>query len=172
MNSFVGEHGTSSYDAEASHDFLPAQVEISRTPGGLARRSFNAYDAIIERPLFMETRRPAPVNRVTVETREEPQEIPEVLIHGIIVSETQRRAFLKLPSSEKLLQVSEGDDLQGWLIETIEADRIVIRNGNSMAQFFMEDTIKGAGTRLRPPTTRPNARPSGPTKQRQRTRPH
>jgi hypothetical protein len=113
----------------------------------------DAYAEITERPLFMETRRPVPVADAAVETARKPVAVPALVVHGILVSDARRMALMKTPSDNRLVQVSPGQQLEGWEVSAIEPDRVVITNGEDTAEFFLDDALMGAGGRA-PRSTR------------------
>jgi type II secretory pathway component PulC len=109
----------------------------------------DALSETIERPLFREDRRPP-----TVE--EEQQEAADVesglfTLVGIIVSPKQRLALVKVRGSQDVLQLSEGQQANGWTVLQISADEVIFESNDKTETIELID-IKPA------PTRRPSAR--------------
>lgn len=87
----------------------------------------------IERPLFLQSRRPpAPEAAPTVEepVREKPvASLPRFVVSAIVIADGERTALLRNPSDGRMLRVVEGDDVQGWTLEEVQSDRVVLATG-------------------------------------------
>ena len=72
------------------------------------------FSETTERPLFLPDRRPP----VFDETQEEVEDVESGLftLLGIIVSPTQRIALVKVRGSQEVLQLSEGQQANGWTV--------------------------------------------------------
>lgn len=108
-----------------------------------------ALTETIERPLFREDRRPP-----TVE--EEEQEVTDVesglfTLVGIIVSPKQRLALVKVRGSQDVLQLSEGQQANGWTVLQISANDVIFESNDKTETIELID-IKPAQSR------RPSAR--------------
>ncbi len=99
---------------------LPAEPSFVMAPA-------ESFSAILERPLFSPTRRPPAEGTVTIESG--PPEL-EVTLVGIIISSEEQIAIIKPKGGSKFVRLSEGDNFQGWTLETIEPDRITFRRGD------------------------------------------
>ncbi len=141
----------------------------------LADRSFQlepiaSFGAIVERPLFSRSRRPAPVDRSsTADVRTSNTGVP-FMLSGIIVAGPTRVAFLQPRSQPKTLRVLEGETVEGWKIEKILPYRVVIGNGDAREELALQDRLApapGAGDgrlqqrngRRPPPPMPPPGRP-------------
>lgn len=93
-----------------------------------AIRPFEAYAEIGERPLFTADRR----------RKEGPASAPErpaetelrLSLVGVILGQGTRTALLQ-NGEPSLLRVSEGQQIQGWILETVHANGIVLRREGS-----------------------------------------
>ena len=108
-----------------------------------------ALTETIERPLFREDRRPP-----TVE--EEEQEVTDVesglfTLVGIIVSPKQRLALVKVRGSQDVLQLSEGQQANGWTVLQISTNDVIFESNDKTETIELID-IKPA------PSRRPSAR--------------
>jgi hypothetical protein len=134
----------------------PSPVSTASSPeaeaaGGdaMADRSFElgpiaSFGAVVERPLFSRSRRPAPADRSsTADVRTSNTGAPFVL-SGVIVAGATRVAFLQPRSQPKTLRVLEGETVEGWKIEKILPYRVVIGNGDAREELALQDRIAPA----------------------------
>jgi type II secretory pathway component PulC len=105
-----------------------AAVTMSRaedTPYGMP--SSDHYRTIIERPLFSPTRRAPPPSAARAAS-----EASAFLLRGVIVSNSERFALLQRQGTPpKLFHVGVGQEVEGWTVESIDLDRILIRTGTT-----------------------------------------
>ncbi len=109
----------------ASLPDLPAEPSFAMAPAAI-------FSAILERPIFSPTRRPPPEGTATIESAD-----PEldVTLVGIIISAEERIALVKPKDGSRFVRLSEGDSLQGWILESIEPDRITFQRGEIEEHF-------------------------------------
>jgi type II secretory pathway component PulC len=105
------------------------------------------YAEVTARPLFSETRRPPPEV-----SRGPPVQPSSFTLIGIIVSENGRHALIEHGQPPRLDRVIEGQEFQGWTIETILPGKVVIRHANT------REDIKPKDKPARTPQQRPNQR--------------
>ncbi len=106
--------------AEPSFVMAPAEPSFVMAPA-------ESFSAILERPLFSPTRRPPAEGTVTIESAEPELEVTLV---GIIISSEEQIAIIKPKGGSQFVRLSEGDSFQGWVLETIEPDRITFQRGD------------------------------------------
>jgi type II secretory pathway component PulC len=75
-----------------------------------------AYAAIVERPLFVPSRRPPPDVTSSIEGR--------YRLLGIVGAGAKRRAFVA--DGTRRIEVGEGDAIDGWTVKEIEQDRVLL----------------------------------------------
>ena len=151
-----GEEGTNPPVA-ARHqrdDTAPTGTAVELVPGrngedqaahALANLELDTLHDTIGRPLFEKRRRPVepPVAHVPViqAPAAPPRRLPDpnaLTLLGILLSEGRTIALLKRNPSGQNVRVEEGDTIDGWTIERIESQRIVLRqDGTQIAlQLF------------------------------------
>ncbi len=54
----------------------------------------------------------------------------EVTLVGIIISSDEQIAIIKPKGGSQFVRLSEGDRFQGWILETIEPNRITFQRGD------------------------------------------
>lgn len=75
-----------------------------------------AYAAIVERPLFVPSRRPPPGVTSSIEGR--------YRLLGIVGAGAKRRAFVA--DGTRRIEVGEGDAIDGWTVKEIAQDRVLL----------------------------------------------
>ncbi len=125
--------GFSHQDAEyVSPPITP--VESEQPPVEKPVFSFPAmgeFSQIALRPLFTVTRRPpAPL----VETKTEPEKatqptsLKKYLLTAVVITEDQRLAMFRDTSTGSFFRRAEGGEIDGWLVEEVLPDEVVISN--------------------------------------------
>jgi hypothetical protein len=94
----------------------------------------NTYAEVVARPLFTSTRRP-PVD-VT------PGRPADFQLVGTIISTRDSQALLSHGVPPKIDRVALGQKIEGWTVQSIEPDRVVLVQGGSRAEI---------GTSAKPP---------------------
>jgi hypothetical protein len=108
-----------------------------------------SFSETIERPLFLPDRRPPAID-------EEQQDVKNVesglfTLVGIIVSPKQRIALVKVRGSQDVLQLSEGQQANGWTVLQISPGDVIFESNDKTETIELID-INPA------PTRRPSAR--------------
>jgi hypothetical protein len=126
----AADRGASAEDGRMGED---------RGPNPLASLALDQLRDTVRRPLFEKGRRPveppprtaavpappAPVPRKTVDTN-------ALTLLGILKSEDQSAiALVKRNQTGQNLRLQEGDTVDGWTIDRIEADRVFLRQGDT-----------------------------------------
>jgi hypothetical protein len=123
-----------------------------------------SFSETTERPLFLPDRRPPTID-------EEQQDVENVesglfTLVGIIVSPKQRIALVKVRGSQDVLQLSEGQQANGWTVLQISPGDVIFESNDKTETIELID-IKPAPTRRsstrerrsRPPQQQPQAQP-------------
>lgn len=107
------------------------------------------FSETTERPLFLPDRRPPAID----ETQEEVGDVESGLftLLGIIVSPTQRIALVKVRGSQEVLQLSEGQQANGWTVLQINPGDVIFESNDKTETIELID-IKP--TPVRRPTAR------------------
>ncbi len=98
---------------------LPGQLSF-------AMPAADTFSTILERPLFSPTRRPPAEGTVTIESSE--PELEATLV-GIIISAEEQIAIVKPTDGTRFARLSLGDSFHGWILESIEPNRVTFRRG-------------------------------------------
>ena len=97
------------------------------------------YSEVSERPLFLRSRRPLPPEAETAEEAPVAMSRAVFVLSGVILTDTQRLALLQGQNSPKIARVEEGQDYEGWTVESIQANKVVMRRGQEVSEIVLED---------------------------------
>lgn len=118
-------------------DLRPESVpaELPQMPEADSARyvhpSFEAYSAVLERPLFFPDRTLPPE---PVVAQAAPRAPLNLVLEGIAIIGDARIAVLKDPQRKRLVQLSAGAEHEGWTLEEISADGATFsRDGETIA---------------------------------------
>lgn len=95
------------------------------------------YEEIIERHLFMDTRRPQIVsNTPATETTQAKTARPtnrrneEFLLSAVIITDEKRIAIVQASRAQKQEKVVQGEIYNGWVLEQVSPDNVSFKKGN------------------------------------------
>jgi hypothetical protein len=95
---------------------LPAQVPLSQ------------YQEIVARPLFYTDRQtPQPPGQPQASSNPPTVAPPNVQLLGIVITENGRQALIRELPSGQMFRAQAGATVQGWTIDRIEAEHIVLK---------------------------------------------
>jgi len=137
------------------------------------------YAEVMERPLFMPDRRP-PSEEDQEEAKDELSDaqdpsLDRVDLNAVIITPAKAVAWVKAPTQQDLLDLELGDDLNGWTVKEILADRLVLERQGETNTLTLRDyanmpppaprpTPVAREPRRAPPAARDQARaPAAPT---------
>ena len=104
-------------------------------------KPIEAYSETLRRPLFHASRKPAP-KLATATPDAVAAESPVLELIGIVIAPEGRSALIRLPSLADLVEVSVGERIDGWRLERIEADRIVLKSGKASAVYRIDAELR------------------------------
>lgn len=96
------------------------------------------FDEVVERPLFFRSRRPPDPDAAPPPEAAAPPKADFVLT-GLIISGTERLALLRPAGSKTVERVHQGAEIEGWRVEAIHADRVVLKRGETVQEIRLED---------------------------------
>jgi hypothetical protein len=102
---------------------------------GFTMPPVRAYTEVLERPLFSETRRPS-VDSPTAPV--DPRSSAFNLV-GTIISAHERRALIEHGQPPHLERLSEGQDIDGWSVESIRTDRVILTRADARLEVKVKD---------------------------------
>jgi hypothetical protein len=90
---------------------------------------------VVDRPLFSESRRPAPAEA----PKEPAAKLPNLTLVGIFLSVDRRQALVERGQPPRVEWVSEHQKLDGWTVEAIGPDRIVLVRTDVRHEIVVKD---------------------------------
>jgi len=102
---------------------------LAQQPAALSPAALPPIDALaetVERPLFRPDRRPP--SEAAVQQEIDDAETGLFSLVGIIVSPTQRIALVKVRGSQTVLQLSEGQQANGWTVLQINPGEVIFES--------------------------------------------
>ena len=84
------------------------------------------------------------------------------MLAGVILTTSKRLAMLETKRTNGgVVVVREGQVVEGWSVETIAADRVVISNGGETVELLLDDRLKAPRKEVkRTPRTAPKPPPA------------
>ena len=127
-----------------------AKVSVGAVPekiAPLARRiaprakPIKSYSETLRRPLFHASRKPAP--KLQAASPEAPAvKAPVVKLLGVVIGPEGRSALIRTPKVADLVEVFVGERIEGWRLESIETDRIVLKSGKESAVYRIDAQLR------------------------------
>lgn len=93
------------------------------------------FSAIVERPLFLPSRRPPSVEAVAASTP-----TPDFSLFGVVISTGEPFALVTPDTGGDPIRVKQGEEISGWTVDRIESDRILIRQGRTKSELLLDFT--------------------------------
>lgn len=122
------------------------------------------FVVIWERPLFRQSRRPAEIKAAVAvpakakkPTTSRPKPIPQLrqlALVGIALIGDRRLALLRPNGERGVLQVVEGEALDGWQVESIETEAVTFRFGTNRRRVEFPKPAVRPGSTAAPPRLR------------------
>jgi hypothetical protein len=98
-----------------------------------------AYSEVLARPLLSQTRRPP---RAATAQAPAPSDLTLV---GVIASARERYALIRHGQPPKLDRVAPGQELNGWMVEEILIDRVILGRADAQSALKLKDVPPGQG---------------------------
>ncbi len=104
-------------------------------------KPIKAFSETLARPVFHASRKPAP-KLVTATPEAAAAESPALKLVGVVIGPEGRSALVRMPSAAELVEVSVGERIDGWRLETIESDRIMLKSGKASAVYRIDAELR------------------------------
>ena len=131
---------------------------------GFTMKPLDDFSEIARRPLFIPSRRPLPPDTEAPRPGPRKAERHRFTLKGVVIGADERMAVLQRRRGRTALRVVEGQQIDGWLVEAILADRVVLRQGETTEEVVLRD-IFGARSRAKARTAVPGT-PTAPAAKR------
>ncbi len=158
-------NGKVTYKAPALAQQAPASQEEKQAPG--QSPPVSDYMVVAEQNIFHPERKIPPENK---DEKAIPR--PDIFLYGTLLTDNMRLAYIedkKSPQSSpgrgnRQTVVKQGDVVSGFLLKSVETDRIVLVRGEDQIIVYLNDAKKtrSAVTPAQPTGAQPGARPAAP----------
>lgn len=139
-------------------DWSPTPSIPSVQPGGQAEQavasddqeaadllpppSRDDYVSVTERPLFLPDRRPPPEipEEEEASTEDEaPADLDAMDLSAVLITPEVVSAWVRSPSADGLLRLRIGQELEGWTVDDIRRDRLVLKRQGETHELLLRD---------------------------------
>ncbi len=123
------------------------------------------FGEVLARPVFSETRRPPAPEAAA------PGATPPFALVGVVLTATERHALLEHGLPPHIDRFAEGQEVDGWAVEAVQLDRVVLRRGDNRVEVKAKDKAAPSTPQSRraatagqpvPPPSRAAPTPPGP----------
>ncbi len=127
---------------------LPAQAVSGAEPtDAAAAPSFRPFrmppqqrfSELVERPPFTQSRRPPEVSAEPVTRREAPRQDLKLTLIGVILQPDRQYALVQRPGRKEAQRVAKGEKIDGWQVEGILPDRVVLSQAKKVVELELKD---------------------------------
>ena len=142
------ELGANLRDAMRPASGKPAlPVEAKLLPPLIATAAEQAYPETVARPLFIPTRRPAPV---VVAVPQSTFQKGQFVLAGVIVVGDNRVAMLREKSNGRIYRVEQGKELNGIKVADIQREQVTMTQGGEQEVLTLSVLRPAAGASMGP----------------------
>ncbi len=133
---------------------LVALVEPASEPAAkpvFRMRPKGGFNQLVVRPPFSPSRRPPrakpaappPVVQKKAPVAPKPVTEPQATLVGIVISPDKTIAMVRKPGSSELQRLAKGERLDGWLVEGVLPDRLLLSQGDKLLELELTEATKG-----------------------------
>jgi hypothetical protein len=97
----------------------------------------STFAEIVERPLFAQSRRPAPKKETKVAEAAPKPETFDLI--GVVISPAGRMALLRTIATSEIVRAVEGQNVGGWEVHAIKPMQVVLRRGDDSDVLKLSD---------------------------------
>lgn len=120
-------------------------------------RPLESYAGIEARPLFMPSRRPPPPGASATGGGSGHDTL---MLAGVILTNSKRLAMIETKRTSGVVVVREGQVVEGWNVDEIDPDRVVISQNDEVYELLLDDKLKAPRKEVRrTPRTQPEPQP-------------
>ena len=105
--------------------------------------SLEEFSAVIERPIFSQSRRPPPLAAETADVVAAPD--LEIELLGIVLWKSQRIALVRLKEDSGIVKIRQGADVAGWTAIAIEPSHVLFQRGDVEKKATLKYKVGSGG---------------------------
>jgi hypothetical protein len=109
----------------------------AEAPGSFTLPPLPSFSAVTERPLFAPDRRPLPLAAA-----DSLGAWSSLVLAGIVIAPGSREALIAHGNPPAIVHLQEGQAVDGWVVHSILADRIVLANGGEEHELRLIDRYR------------------------------
>ncbi len=109
----------------------------------LAVMPIRQYQEMIRRPIFYESRQALQSNA------KKTMILGEFELTGVIITGDYRFAILKNKKTKKELSVKQGQNIQGWLVKSVNKQKVILERGNRIEEIALKVKTSETNKRLK-----------------------
>lgn len=114
-----------------------------------------SFTELVERPPFTQSRRPPTVAVRTAAKVEAPRRDLKLTLIGVILHADKQVALVQKPGRQEILRLARGEKVDGWQVEGILPDRVVLSQSKNVVELELKDAkIKRPKVRRNAPRTK------------------
>ena len=120
----------------------PEPAVLPAADPGFTMKPLDDFSEIAQRPLFIPSRRPLPPDTEPPRPGPRKAERHRFTLKGVVIVADERMAVLQRRRGRTVLRVVEGQQIDGWLVEAIMPDHVVLRQGETREEVALRDILK------------------------------
>lgn len=143
---------------------LPAHAAPPPAPEDDAAPPLEAFAALLERPLFSNTRRPALFRSDGGQNLDERQLREAWRLTGIVLHRERQTALFSRRQGDERLELEVGMPLENdWRVERIAADHVLLLHDGRSVQLLLREPAEASASPVSAPASPPPASPAPPS---------
>lgn len=104
----------------------------------LAKQGSESYNAIVEKPLFIEGRKPIVEQAADSPAAAENGQLDDWLLIGVFNKGERKLAlFRKQNEAKSFLKITENQSISGWQLLQVQADRVLLQQGAQQKSIML-----------------------------------
>ncbi|PPD35899.1 MAG: hypothetical protein CTY19_02310 [Methylomonas sp.] len=134
----IGEANHSQLQATLDKTVLADYQSDALPELDLAKQASESYNAIVERPLFIEGRKPIAEQAADSPAAADNGQLDDWLLIGVYNKGERKLAlFRKQNEAKSFLKITENQSVSGWQLIQIQADRVLLQQGGQQKSIML-----------------------------------
>lgn len=142
----------------------PAKIPALPAAQAFQMPPIEDFGETLDRPLFSKIRRPPPPKPDAPADEPKKKQKVKVRLAGVVISPKERVALVQESRAREITRLRVGQEIEGWVLESILADRIILRFGELREEVKIEGEVRRAPTKRKKKARRKRRRPRGRTR--------
>ena len=117
----------------------PERLEATRASQPFRMPPKAQFVEFVERPPFSPSRKPPKETPESVQEAAKPARDLRLTLVGVVISSDKSIAVLSRRGASEMQRVSRGEKIEGWLLEGVMPDRVVLSQGKEIVELELKD---------------------------------